>query len=120
METEADSHQGSRGPKALHKPPEAPLFLYDSHVTVLVGQEPENQRVNLNKNLVVCCVSGFFSAAIIGNFKKADGTITLPEQDPKTFNTSSTGYTPAISEVSTILRQSKRLSGGNPTRSTKS
>ena len=59
-------------------------FLYDSLVTVLVGQEPENQRFNIHKNLV-CSVSDFFSAALTGNFKEADGTITLSEQDPETF-----------------------------------
>ena len=59
-------------------------FLYDSLVTVLVAQEPENQWLNIHKNLV-CSVSDFFSAALTGSFKEADGTITLPEQDPETF-----------------------------------
>lgn len=49
---------------------------------VLVG--PEKYRFEIHKTLV-CGESDFFKAALNGNFKEADGTITLPEQDPATF-----------------------------------
>lgn len=51
-------------------------------VFVLVG--PEKHRFDIHKALV-CSQSDFFKAALTGNFKEADGTIALPEQDPTTF-----------------------------------
>lgn len=51
-------------------------------VVVLVG--PEKQCFEIHKALI-CSRSDFFKAAFTGNFKEADGTLTLPEDDPATF-----------------------------------
>lgn len=57
-------------------------FPYDTIVTVLVG--PEKDCFAIHKTLV-CDQSSFFKAALTGNFKEADGTIALPEQDAAAF-----------------------------------
>ena len=51
-------------------------------VIVLVG--PEKKRFEIHQGLV-CSRSEFFKAAFTGNFDEADGSLTLPEQDPATF-----------------------------------
>lgn len=51
-------------------------------VVVLVG--PIKRRFEVHKGLV-CSRSDFFKAAFMGTFQEADGTITLPEQEPATF-----------------------------------
>lgn len=57
-------------------------FLYDTMVVVLVGAV--KQRFEVHKGLI-CSQSDFFKAAFMGNFQEADGTLTLPEQEPVTF-----------------------------------
>lgn len=49
---------------------------------VLVG--PAKRRFDLFKGLL-CHTSKFFESALTGNFKEKDGTLELPEQDPKDF-----------------------------------
>lgn len=57
-------------------------FLYDSIVIVIVG--PTEHHFDLHKGLL-CSWSGFFKAALNGNFIETEGTVKLPEQDPETF-----------------------------------
>ncbi|KAL8727947.1 MAG: hypothetical protein Q9166_005712 [cf. Caloplaca sp. 2 TL-2023] len=57
------------------------LFLYDSIVGVLVGQE--NERFQLHKALL--CRYPFFQAAFEGDFRESEGLLRLPEQDPAIF-----------------------------------
>lgn len=51
---------------------------------VIVLVIPEKHRFDLHKGLIRSR-SDFFKAAFMGNFKEADGTLTIPEQCPATF-----------------------------------
>lgn len=57
-------------------------FLYESLITVLVGQE--EHPLYFHKELLRRA-SDFFKAACTGNFKEVDGVVRLPEQDPEIF-----------------------------------
>lgn len=56
-------------------------FAYDTTVTVLVG--PDSEPFQIHRALA--CQHRFFSAAYCGIFVEANGTLSLPDQDPAIF-----------------------------------